>query len=95
MFQGKELPKDHLLQTVTFSEPATIYPNPAYEVLYITNKSKENLKTEIADINGQIIYSSEISYGDLKINVSGFAKGIYILKISSNDKIQTQKLLIE
>ncbi len=75
-----------------------VYPNPVKEALYIellsTNKNEINV--EIYNISGILIkpYIKEpVINGSISINVEDLNKGVYFLKISSEDKNQIEKFI--
>lgn len=69
-----------------------IYPNPASEFIKI-NSEYENSNYKIYSILGQVVKEGTIISS--QISVSGISKGNYILKVSQNDKVSTQKLIIQ
>ena len=71
-----------------------IYPNPATDYLMLHDASRSNKKIEIIDISGKIIYSSVQSSQQIKIPTAEFSKGVYILKVQTNNQ-ETQKLFIK
>jgi hypothetical protein len=72
-----------------------VYPNPAKS--YVTIQLPKNIKNatlHVTSINGSSVYTSNI--GDFyQLNTSGFAKGLYILNLHSQEQIHQQKLVIE
>jgi uncharacterized repeat protein (TIGR01451 family) len=89
-----------LLSTSNFSlSNYLLYPNPASSSFQIEiNDSTEKLKTiEITDVLGKIVRKIvEPTSNQQTINVDGFSKGIYFVKITlENNLIQTKKLVIE
>ena len=74
-------------------EKINMYPNPASDYVMLLSNGNGNL--EIFDITGKIVYTSKINKNTQYIDVSSFEKGYYIAKVSSNDKIYTQKLIIK
>lgn len=83
--------KDAPLSTDTFEKSKVlIYPNPAKDYL---NIQSENEITElgIIDITGKIVYSQKTVTGN--INIEKLEKGIYILKITSNNQTYSYKLI--
>ncbi|KPH12832.1 T9SS type A sorting domain-containing protein [Chryseobacterium sp. ERMR1:04] len=68
----------------------TIYPNPVKDVLSIQSKDKI-VKAEIYDAAGRVLKT--ISVTDNSMNVSELAKGNYIIKLSTKDKMMTQKFI--
>lgn len=73
-----------------------IYPNPSNGSFYIEQKSTGNVNLEIVDFNGRIVYSSSYnSSGNFKKQINtNLPKGIYIIKIVTNDGVNTSKLII-
>ena len=88
-------------ETIEIDEPALIindvkkqkailYPNPTNGILNIGN---ENLtKIQIFDLTGSIIKEFNPSS---QINLSNLDKGIYLIKLISEDGILTDKILIK
>jgi hypothetical protein len=73
---------------------AVLYPNPAENQIYI-NTLEKNISIEIIDINGRSVYSDDNFNTSLPIDVSGFSKGIYFLKVQGNNLSKTFRLVKE
>ena len=73
---------------------ALVFPNPTQNTLniYLNNS---NLNSEVMLYNnlGQLTYSG-LFKDHITLNVSGFDKGIYILKLKSGKEIITRKVAI-
>lgn len=71
-----------------------IYPNPASHVLNV--KTNENIKIKnlsLIDVLGKTVYKGKNTN---QIHVSNFAKGIYILRVTSEEnKVLSKKVIIE
>jgi len=77
----------------------TLYPNPCTDLLNISFKTtvESEFLIELINLQGQIIHKTmERQNIDnlVSINVSSLVKGLYLLQISSNDKITTQEIVI-
>jgi hypothetical protein len=77
-----------------------IFPNPVSGELTITITGKESrLDMSITDMNGKILYAeklSGISSGyRKKVDMSGFAKGVYFLKLSNNERVYSEKVIVQ
>lgn len=75
-----------------------IYPNPAKENFMIKNSSYLNLKSaKVYDISGRNVVEYDISNGSKikSIDVSGISRGVYFIKIASDEASITRKLVIE
>jgi hypothetical protein len=83
------------LGTSTFNQKKiTIYPNPIQtDILYLKSDDNSNFKVEIFDYLGRKIVEKEKVIDS--INVSGLAKGNYLIKILSDSGTQTEKLIVE
>lgn len=77
-----------------------LYPNPAknHVKLFIRNIYK-NINYEIRDIQGNALDKKELkptnSIIEEEIELSNYSKGIYFIKLSNDNFIKTEKLIIE
>lgn len=77
-----------------------VYPNPANENISVSFelKQSENVILQLIDITGQIVFTKNL--GTVQgsktetISASGLAKGTYFLKIKSDTKSQSNKIII-
>ncbi len=67
-----------------------LYPNPATSVLNVEGEGVE--RVELYNAVGQQVMSEN---GAAQLNVNGLAKGAYILKVYSNGKVGTQKVIVK
>jgi len=67
-----------------------LYPNPASEILTIDSKLQIT-KVEIYSILGQIV--KEVNIGLNSISLNGLSKGIYLLRIESENGTTVRKLI--
>lgn len=77
-------------------EGLSIYPNPARKTVTIevpTQISSNNLT--VYGIDGRIVDSFNITSGVARLEVEGWASGIYIVEVNSNQGIITERLIIE
>ncbi|WP_265427759.1 T9SS type A sorting domain-containing protein [Chryseobacterium sp. YIM B08800] len=66
----------------TIKKTFKLYPNPSTDFVIIENVEK-NLKLKINDLSGKILFETLTSDKTLKIDVSSFAAGQYILSIEN------------
>lgn len=74
-----------------------IYPNPAsgFITVSFTENQTQSFSVAITDFLGKNIYSkSYATENSVTINTENFSRGIYFLTLISQDKKQTQKLII-
>ena len=84
--------------TVSIKKPRenillNIYPNPAYNRLYI-NALGESGNLRIVDLLGQEIYSTQVSANeDIFIDVKHFPAGTYMVQFMNENSISTTKFM--
>ncbi|MCF8255457.1 MAG: T9SS type A sorting domain-containing protein [Bacteroidia bacterium] len=71
-----------------------LFPNPARNEVSINWNKGGNGTVELWDINGKLILNTEFVSGN-KLDLSGISKGIYVLKLSSQDQSAYKKLIVE
>ncbi len=69
-----------------------IYPNPTTSILNIENA--ENSMIEIYDLLGRVVLSENNISLNKQLNVSNLSNGTYLIKISNNGQIKTDKFII-
>ena len=70
-----------------------LYPNPAIEEIEIRLSSNIN-DIQLFDISGNLILNKKFHSNQIKLNVSSFSSGIYILRIVNDFGIFNKKLII-
>lgn len=69
----------------------SIFPNPASDVLNVKMASSiEVSEVAMYDVLGKKV---GVSYNNGKINISGLAQGVYVLKVNTNAGTLTQKVI--
>ncbi|MDD7887840.1 T9SS type A sorting domain-containing protein [Flavivirga sp. 57AJ16] len=83
------------LENSVLNASVSVYPNPTNSILNInkTNTDINIKRADLFDVTGKIIYSQS---NNQTINVSNFSKGLYVLKIESQDGgIATRKIVVK
>lgn len=75
-----------------FASQIELYPNPAQTSFVLTNDVK---KLDIYSITGQLIKSANKINALENINISDLSKGVYLVKIETNESISISKKLIK
>jgi hypothetical protein len=73
-----------------------IYPNPASDKLIIDFQSINDLKNiavSFYNIQGKLLLQQAIKQPLIEINISSFAKGVYIVKVINEKEVTMQKLI--
>lgn len=81
-------------QSVSMS--ATVYPNPAVSnvILRIALGNFENLRYELFDLNGRLLYSDKVIGTETRIPMDIYPEATYVLKaISGNKELKTFKII--
>lgn len=77
----------------SFANDFEVYPNPAKDKLTIISLQKSDM--ELLSIQGQKILQQQLHQGKTDIDISGLAKGIYILKLSNDEKTEVTRIVKE
>jgi len=78
-----------------------IFPNPATEFVTVSGKAlkMDNLNIEMLNMEGKTLMKDEMIINDgsllQKIDLHGIPKGVYILKIVSDNEVTLKKLLVQ
>ena len=72
---------------------ATIYPNPANNVLNINANSNIN-NVEVYNMMGQMVGSYNVNDVNTQISTTAFANGVYTVRINTENGISTQKFTV-
>lgn len=71
-----------------------IYPNPAFDVLNIIPSQAIDYQIKLYSISGNLVYSSnKFSLNNNAVDMTLFAKGIYLLRIESEGKTGVFKIV--
>jgi hypothetical protein len=74
-----------------------IYPNPGSGVITLTVSHADfmNAGVEILNSLGQVLYKNIQSGGTQKIDISGFAQGVYFVRLTGKDRTAVVKFVKE
>ena len=82
---------DNVLQSTI-----NVYPNPSNGVFSVNVPTAKAYTLEVTDLTGRVIRKESIKGSNLaQLDLSGNAKGVYMLKITSEGAAAIQKLIIE
>ena len=71
-----------------------IYPNPASEYVRISSDVEiESLM--IFSMDGKMVYSQDVNQEETMIDLTGFAKGSYIVRMLSNDRFVVRRIMVK
>jgi hypothetical protein len=75
------------------SDEPNIYPNPTNESIHIDIGNNHDIELQIFDFYGKRIVVKKLIDQLTTINLSGYAPGIYLVKLRYNDKTITKKIV--
>jgi hypothetical protein len=77
----------------------SITPNPSNGIFKLMfNQIKSAINVEVRDIDGKLVYEDRLKVnGHLneELDFTGFAKGVYFLKLQSEDRSTVRKLIVQ
>ena len=73
-----------------------IYPNPVRNILTVeTLQSEENSTLSVFNVSGQQLLKQQVTSAKTQLDMSGFAKGVYTIRLMTNDKVEVRKIVKE
>ena len=76
------------------SSNLTVYPNPANNVLNISNSVNATINNvDVTDLNGRVIKSVKVNATEGQISVSDLAAGMYMVKITTDQGTGVKKIV--
>ncbi len=71
------------------------FPNPTTDVLNIQLANDEAGTITITDVNGKVLVNTQTTGQNTQIDLSNFAKGVYILKLDINGQTLQNKIIVK
>jgi hypothetical protein len=72
----------------------SVYPNPSSGAVYI--EAGVNIEScELMDVTGRLIMQKTINRPMATLDISAFAKGVYLLKVNSGGRFAVKKIVVE
>ena len=81
--------------TLTTDENIRIFPNPANDYLIIESDKFKLTEVSLINMQGQTIKQVPAKNNRTSINLSGIAKGIYLIKINTQNNALIRKVVVE
>jgi hypothetical protein len=75
------------------SKSFSVYPNPMNEIANISLSNGKIQEITICDMTGKVLISEKYNSSKKQINISNLMNGMYTIKIQSESKIYTTKVL--
>lgn len=77
----------------TKSDEMLVYPNPIDDEFFIELNNSTIKQFEIFDVSGKLLETYSTYESKFNINFSNYSKGVYILRITTDDEIKSLKLI--
>ncbi len=71
----------------------SIYPNPATNELIIQNSNEEKININVYNLQGKLVYTSQVTGKQKKIDCGHWSSGAYIAIFDSQKKFHKQKII--
>lgn len=84
------------LEDVERGQALSLYPNPAEDVLYLSDASGtvQNVRVTVSALNGSVVYSEAGRLDEIiEIDCSAWAKGIYVVTVISENAVSRLKFI--
>jgi hypothetical protein len=72
-----------------------LFPNPATGTFTVTGKDLQHAAIELYDITGKLLLTKNAEASDETIDITGYTKGFYFVRIKTEHGESTKKLLIQ
>ena len=82
-------------QQLTAKSDWVVYPNPATDLLKVSNPLADGAKYEITDMPGRTLLSGSLSAGTQTINVKSLSPGSYIISLYDGNKKDYTQVFIK
>ncbi|MCB0768993.1 MAG: T9SS type A sorting domain-containing protein [Flavobacteriales bacterium] len=78
---------------VTTIEGVTMYPNPTNGILRINTEDFEKYNVEVINVLGELMMTTSFS-GNTTLDLTGFAAGVYNVRLSNGNKTTVQRVTL-
>jgi hypothetical protein len=76
------------------NEETKIYPNPSNDILNIEIENSNSTRIELYDVSGTLMFSKAIHSSSEQIDVSGFSRGVYLVKLWQDNSVTVGKMAV-
>ncbi|MDI1354610.1 MAG: S8 family serine peptidase [bacterium] len=82
------------IQTLTGASGLVVYPNPAKNEVSVDMK-EQTFELRLYDYLGQVLFEKQVITGSCKLDLSPFAKGVYLIEVEVATSKTYRKLILE
>lgn len=91
----KSNPLNTRVPTLPIKNPIKLYPNPASQQLMIGGLNLQGKTIEVYNMTGTLVYSNIPRMGYAVIDVSTWAKGVYIVRVHHDKKVHSERFVVQ
>jgi hypothetical protein len=51
-------------------------------------------RLDVIDMTGRVLYAAQLTGDQNRVNLDGFASGVYLLRVIDNKVVRTQKIIV-
>ena len=70
-----------------------VYPNPAYNKIYIENIANQNTHYTLIDLLGNLIMQGDLTQTKIVVDIADLTQGVYILQLQSSNNLITKSII--
>ncbi len=79
-----------------FRNEINIYPNPTTGIVNVESEKTDLIRNiEVTDIKGQKVSSSEVNNSVVELDLTKYSKGVYFVKVTTNEGVYNEKIIVE
>ncbi|MBP92958.1 MAG: hypothetical protein CMC55_02440 [Flavobacteriaceae bacterium] len=73
----------------------SVFPNPASGMVTIASNLEQDTRLGVYDITGKLVLTNTISFGNNRLNIASLPSGVYLMRVTTNTKSVTKKLVVK
>ncbi len=74
-------------------ENVKVFPNPSNGMVYICSESQQVQELQVFDMSGRLLIEKSIDEKEFSIDMTGYNAGIYILRLTTSNGVETSKII--
>ena len=81
-------------ESTSLSNGINIFPNPTKNTITILQTELAFNKYEIYSLNGKLVADNKINSVQQKVDLTGYAEGMYVVKLIGKEKVEFKKIVV-
>ena len=81
------------IDNYTLDNTVTVYPNPTTGVVQIKNEELRMKSVEVYDVYGKLLHAMSVNDHTANLDLSGYAKGTYFVKVTTEKGVVTKRVV--